>query len=153
MRVRDEVRGALGLSYSPSATFMPFGGFYDFALLQATVDCTPSDVRQVATAVEATAARFATEGATAEELEGARGILRRQLRRAFHQNDFLVNILKRTQEQPGRIEEVVALRDGLVDKLTLEEINIWAAKILPVTNCRTVAIVPKAFVGIFDTAK
>ncbi len=152
LRVRGEVREALGLSYSPSATFMPFGGFDDFALLQATVDCTPADARQVATAVEVTAAKFAAEGATAEELEGARGILRRQLRRAFRQNDFLVNILKRTQEKPGRVEDVIALQDSLVDKLTLAEINTWAAKVLPAANCRTVAIVPKAFVGIFDTA-
>jgi zinc protease len=153
LRVRGEVREGLGLSYGPSASFKPFGGFENFALLQTTVDCTPSDAQRVATAVETTAARLAAGGATAEELEGARGIMRRQLRRAFRENDFLVNILKRVQEHPDRIEDIGALKDGLVDRLTLEEVNAWAAKVLPATNCRTVAIVPKAFVGIFDSTK
>jgi zinc protease len=153
LRVRGTVRDGLGFSYSPSATFKPFGGFEDFALLQATVDCTPGDARQVATAVETTAAKLAAEGATAEEFDGARGIMRRQLRRAFRDNDFLVNALKRAQEKSTKIEDVVALQDGLVDQLTLAEINTWAAKVLPAANCRTAALVPKAFVGLFDNAK
>ncbi|MDZ7931593.1 MAG: hypothetical protein U5N21_16725 [Rhodococcus sp. (in: high G+C Gram-positive bacteria)] len=37
-----------------------------------------------------------------------------------------------------------------MDQLTLEEVNAWAKKILPIKNARTVVIVPKAFVGVFD---
>jgi hypothetical protein len=64
-----------------------------------------------------------------------------------------VNLFKRVQERPGRLEEIQALHDGLVDQVTLEEVNGWAKKLLPASNARTAMIVPKAFVGIFDGAK
>ena len=153
LRVRSETREALGLSYRPATNFKTFGGFEDFALMQATVDCLPSAAEQVARIIEATAAKLAAEGSSTEEFEGARGIMRGQLRRAFHENDFLVNVLKRSQERPGHIEDVVALQNGLVEQLTREEINAWAARVLPASNARTAALVPKAFVGLFDTVK
>jgi len=40
-----------------------------------------------------------------------------------------------------------------MDKITRDEVNKWAAKILPKTNCRTAAIVPKALLGIFESGK
>lgn len=153
LRVRGEVRENLGLSYGPSASFQPFGGFENFALLRATVDCTPRDAERIGQAVADTADRLAREGVSEEEFAGARGILRGQLRRAFHDNEFLVNSLKRVQEKPTRLADLAALKDGLLDQVTREEVNTWAAQILPATNARTVALVPKAFVGLFDTAK
>ncbi len=149
-RIRAEVREARGFSYGPSAEYDPFGGFDDFGLMQATIDCTPADAQQVAQLVQDTAATLAAEGATAEEFEGGRGIIRGQLRRGFKDNNFLVNLFKRTQEKPGRLDEILALHGDLVDQITLEEVNGWAKKIFPVSNARTVMIVPKPFVGIFD---
>lgn len=149
-RIRAEVRDARGFSYGPSAAFDPFGGFDNFGLMQATIDCTPADAQQVAQLVQDTAATLATEGADAEEFEGGRGIVRSQLHRGFKDNGFLVNLFKRAQETPGRVDEILALHGGLVDQLTLEEINTWAAQIFPATNARTVMIVPKPFVGLFD---
>jgi zinc protease len=153
LRVRGEVRENLGLSYGPSATFKPYGGFEDFSMLQATVDCTPADAEKVAKAVEQTAAKLAEEGVSAEEFEGASGIIRGQMKRAFHENEFLVHTLKRVQERPERIQEVIALKTGVLEEITPEDVNAWARKILPASNSRTAALVPKAFVGIFDTAK
>ncbi|AOS44117.1 Peptidase M16 inactive domain protein [Lacunisphaera limnophila] len=149
-RIRSEVRDARGFSYGPSTAFDPYGGFDDFGMMQATIDCTPADAQQVAQLVQDTAATFAATGADAEEFEGGRGIVRSQLRQGFKDNGFLVNLFKRAQERPGRIDEILALHTGLVDQLTLEEVNAWAAKIFPVTNARTIMIVPKPFVGIFD---
>lgn len=149
-RIRSEVRDARGFSYGPSAAFDPFGGFDNFGLMQATVDCTPADAQQVAQLVQDTAATLATEGADAEEFEGGRGIVRSQLRRGFKDNGFLVNLFKRAQETPGRVDEILALHGDLVEQLTLEEVNAWAAKVFPVGNARTIMIVPKPFVGIFD---
>jgi hypothetical protein len=37
-----------------------------------------------------------------------------------------------------------------VDQLTVDEVNAWAAKILPAANLRTGIILPKPFVGVFD---
>lgn len=151
LRVRTRVRDELGLSYSPSASFEAFGGFDDFAMMRSMVDCTPNDAQRVAKIVEETAATLAAGGAGPEEFIGAQGIVRGQLRLAFKDNGFLVNVLKRTQETPGRAADVAALKDDLVAKLTREEVNAWAAKILVATNSRTAALVPKPFVGIFDT--
>ncbi len=152
LRVRTEVRDRLGLSYSPSASFESFGGFEEFALLREVVDCTPNDAQRIAKAVEETADALARDGVDAEEFEGARGIVRGQLRLAFKDNNFLLHVLQRAQERPARPEDLIALHGGLVDQLTREEINGWAAKLLKADNCRSAALVPKPFVGIFDTA-
>lgn len=151
LRVRTQARDLLGLSYSPSASFESFGGFDDFAMMRAMVDCTPNDAQRVAKIVEETAAKLAAEGADPEEFLGAQGIVRGQLRQAFKDNGFLVNVLKRTQETPGRAADVAALKNDLVGQLTREELNAWAAKILGAENSRSAALVPKPFVGIFDT--
>ena len=152
-RVRTEARDHQGYAYSPMASFDPFGGFEDFGLMQATVDCTPADAQVVAQIVQDTAATLAVEGAGAEEFEAGRNIIRNQIKRGFNTNSFLLNLFKRVQEKPGRLEEIQALHDGLVDQVTLEEVNGWAKKLLPAANARTAMIVPKAFVGIFDGAK
>jgi zinc protease len=152
-RMRGEARDRLGYSYAPSAAFDPFGGFDDFGLMQATLDCTPADAQAVAQVVQDTAATLAAGGVVPEEFEAGRNIIRNQLRRGFNTNGFLVNLFKRVQEKPGRLEEIQSLHDGLVDQLTIEEVNEWAKKLLPAANARTAMIVPKAFVGIFDGAK
>ena len=79
--------------------------------------------------------------------------MRSQLRRGFKSNGFLLGLFKRAQETPGRIDEILSLHNGLVDELTLEEVNAWAAKILPAANARTAMIVPKPFVGVFDGSR
>ena len=152
-RIRTEARDLKGYAYSPQAAFDPFGGFEDFGLMQATVDCTPADAQVVAQIVQDTAAALGAGGATAEEFEAGRNIIRNQLRRGFQSNGFLVGMFKRVQEKPGRLEQIQALHDGLVDQVTLEEVNAWAKQLLPASNARTAMIVPKAFVGIFDGAK
>ncbi|MDQ5979764.1 MAG: zinc protease [Verrucomicrobiota bacterium] len=151
-RIREQVRDGHGFSYGPSASFNPFGGFENFGLMEATVDCTPADAQQVAQVVQETAAKLA-DGATAEEFAGGVGIVRSQLRRGFKDNGFLLGLFKRAQEKPGRVDEILALHGDLVDRLTLEEVNAWAAKVLPTANARTAIVVPKPFVGVFDGAK
>lgn len=152
-RIRTEARDLKGFAYSPQAAFDPFGGFEDFGLMQATVDCTPVDAQVVAQIVQDTAAKLAAEGATAEEFEAGRNIIRNQLKQGFKSNGFLVSIFKRVQEKPTRLEQIQALHDGLADQVTLEEVNKWAKQLLPATNARTAMIVPKAFVGIFEGVK
>ena len=59
----------------------------------------------------------------------------------------------RAQERPKEIEEIVALHNGLMDEVTRDEVNKWAKQVLAASNCRTAAIVPKAFVGFFDPGR
>jgi zinc protease len=153
IRLRGQVRDNLGFSYSPSASFRPYDGFGGFGLLEADLDCAPPDAGRVAQIATEVAARVAADGVTAGEFAGSRGILKSQYRRAFLDNGFLVSLLSRAQERPDAIDEAVALHDGLIDGLTLDEINAWAKKVLPADNSRTASLEPKGFVGIFDSAK
>ncbi len=153
IRVRTEVREKLGLAYSPSAEFQPYDGFPAFALLRAQIDCAPNDSTRVAPLVTAIGAELAERGVQNGEFIGARGILRSQLRQAFRENSFLVNLLMRAQERPEETEEIIALRGNLMDTITRDEVSKWAAKVLVATNCRSAAVVPKAFVGLFEAQR
>jgi zinc protease len=153
IRVRGEVREKLGLAYSPSAEFRAYDGFPDFALFRAQIDCAPNDSTRIAPLVAAIGAELAARGVQNGEFIGARGILRGQLKQAFRENAFLANVLMRAQERPEEAEEIVELHAGLIDRISRDEVNAWAAKILVEKNCRTAAVVPKAFVGVFDAGR
>jgi zinc protease len=150
LRVRTELRENLGLAYSPSAEFQPYDGFPTFSMLRAQIDCAPNDTPRVGPLIQKIGDDLAREGVREGEFVGARGILKSQLRRAFRENSFLIDVLMRAQERPKEIEEIIALRKGMMDELTRDEVNKWAKQLLVASNCRTAAIVPKAFVGIFE---
>jgi zinc protease len=153
IRVRAEVREKLGLAYSPSAEFMPYDGFPTFSILRAQIDCAPNDTTRVAPLIVNIGTQLAEKGVSEGEFIGARGILRSQLKQAFRENSFMVNVLMRAQERPEETEEIVMLHDGLMNQITRDEVNKWAAKVLPAKNCRSAAIVPKAFVGMFEAGR
>ncbi len=153
LRVRAELRENLGLAYSPSAEFQPYDGFPTFSMLRAQIDCAPNDTTRVGPLIQKIGADLAREGVREGEFIGARGILKSQLKRAFRENSFLAGVLMRAQERPKEIEEIVALHNGLMDEVTRDEVNKWAKQVLAASNCRTAAIVPKAFVGFFDPGR
>ena len=153
LRVRAEVREKLGLAYSPAANFTAYDGFAGFALMRAQIDASPNDTTRVAPLIETIGATLAQEGVTEGEFVGARGILRSKLRQAFREGGFVATMLMRAQERPEETEEIVSLHGGLADTITREEVNAWAAKILVKTNCRNAAVVPKAFVGMFEATR
>jgi zinc protease len=152
IRVRGEVREKLGLAYSPSADFQAFDGFPNFALLQTHIDCAPGDASRVAPLVQEIGAKLAAEGVREGEFIGARGILKSQLRQAFRDNGFLAGVLMRAQERPEELEEIAALHGSMMDTVTRDEVNTWAAKVLPAANCRSASVVPKAFVGFLQSS-
>ena len=101
--------------------------------------------------VEDIATERSRRGIDEGEFRGARGILSSQIRRAWEDNGYLVRSLLRAQEQPESVEELQALHAGMVDEITLKEVEAWAKKILTRRNTRTSAIVPKQFIGLFET--
>lgn len=153
IRIREEVRENLGLSYSPSVKFDHQDGFGGFGLLQATTDTAPKETDRASRLMGEIADRLAREGVKEGEFAGARGILRSQVQRAFHENGFLLDLLRRAQQKPETVADIDALRGAAFDRLTREEVNAWAARILPAANARTAALVPKPFVGIFQSDK
>lgn len=151
IRLREEIRENLGLAYAPAASFQAFNGFDDLAMLQSTADCAPTEADRVAQVMTEVANRIAAEGVQEGEFIGSRGILTSQLRRAFRDNSFLLSMLVRAQEKPQSLETALELQDGLIATITLDEVNAWAKKVLPARNSRSAAIVPKSYIGIFQT--
>ena len=145
------MRDRLGLAYAPTSTFSPYEGFQGFAMLQAMVDCAPTEAERVAQIIGQVGVKLGAEGISEDELIGARGIIAGQTRQAFNDNGYLLSLLMRAQEQPDTVAEAIALHDGQADTITLAEVNAWAKKVLPDSNTYTAALVPKAFIGIFDS--
>jgi len=153
IRIREQVRDNLGLAYSPQTRFEEFDGFSGFGLLQTTVDCSPADSTRIAELIAAISASAAGAGVTPGEFQGALGVFKSQIGRAFLENSFLLRQFSRAQENPQSIDDLLAASRDLFDTITIEEVNAWAEKILPASNCRAAAIVPKPFIGIFQTGK
>lgn len=151
--VYREIRSRLGLAYSPSVGLQRFSGFQEFALIHAQVDCDPAEASRVAKLLEDIAVHLATGGLTESEFTGARGTLSSQIRSAIDEPGFLINMIRRAQENPESLEGAIKLKQGLIDEITHEEVNAWAKRILTHENSRTAAIVPKPFIGIFQTGQ
>ncbi|MCC5024647.1 MAG: insulinase family protein [Candidatus Synoicihabitans palmerolidicus] len=151
LHVREKVRNELGLAYSPTAIYENYDGFEEFSMVRAMIDCSADETSRIARLVEDIANEISRKGVGEGEFVGARGILSSRIRRAWFENGFLMDQLIRAQERPETVEEIIALKNGLVDEITREEVDAWAKKILTRRNSRTAAIVPKQFVGIFQT--
>ncbi len=151
LHIRSEIRNEMGLAYSPMASYKAYDGFAEFSMLTATVDCASAEATRIARMVEDIATELSRKGINESEFVGARGILSSQIRRAWKDNNYLLQSLIRAQERPDSVAELQALHAGLVDEITLEEVEAWAKKILTRRNTRTASIVPKQFIGIFQT--
>ena len=149
--VRDEIRNDMGLAYSPTANFQQFEGFSEFGMLVASVDCASEESTRIARMVEDIAVDLSRNGIDEGAFKGARGILSSQVRRAWRDNSYLLDTIMRAQERPGTAEQITALHNGLIDGITRREVEAWAKKVLTRRNTRTAAIVPKQFIGIFQT--
>ncbi len=153
IRIRERVRDDLGLAYSPRTQYDEFDGFPGFGLLQTMIDCAPGESTRVAELVTSLSAAAAEEGIQPGEFTGALGVFKGQIRRAFLENGFLLRYLSRAQESPQSVDDLVAASQDLFDTITIEEVNAWAARVLPASNSRSAAIVPKPFIGIFQTGQ
>ncbi len=151
LHVREEIRNHLGMAYSPTASFENYDGFPEFGLLRAVIDCSADETTRIARLVEDIAWQISLKGVDEGEFTGARGILSSRMRRAWDDNGFILQKLMRAQERPESVEELLALKDGLVDEISLAEVNRWAKKVLTRRNSRTAAVVPKQFIGLFQT--
>ena len=150
-QIRQQVRNDLGLAYSPTADFQTFAGFTEFSMLVASIDCASDASTKVARMVEDIAVDLSRQGIDEGEFLGARGILSSQVRRSWRDNAFLLRSIMRAQEQPESAEALVALHAGLIDEITKDEVAAWAKKVLTRRNTFMAAIVPKQFIGIFQT--
>lgn len=151
VRIRNEVRENLGLAYAPRSEYKKFPEYKKFALIQATVDCSPDEAEAIAETIERIATNLAEEGVSQDEFEGAVEPYVGHVRQAVVTNPFLLEaVLMRAQEKPESVDRAIALKAGLDDVIKLEEVERLGKKVLARENTRTVAIVPKPFVGVFQ---
>ena len=103
--------------------------------------------------VEEIGDELASGGINEGEFIGSRGILKSQLQRSFRENGFLVNLLSRAQERPEEREQILGLAEGLIDGVERGDVERWAAALLKRENCRSAAVVPKAFIGVYQLSE
>jgi zinc protease len=151
VRIRNEVREEQGLAYAPRSEYRKFPEYKKYAMIQAMVDCSPDNAESIAKTIERIGTTLAEEGVTQEEFEGAVEPYVGHVRQALVTNSFLLGgVLVTAQEKPESLEKAIALKSGLDDVIRREEVERLGKKILARDNTRTVAIVPKPFVGVFQ---
>ena len=150
-RMWKRLREELGLSYSPTAEFSSYDEYPDFSTIEASLDCSPVDAPAIAEVILGISAKLSRDGVTQEEVDGALSPFRVKVRQALRSNEFLINyLLKRAQERPDLMKEVVALKKGALDQVSAERVNSFAREMFTAENSRAAAIIPKPFIGIFQ---
>jgi zinc protease len=151
-RLTQLLREDLGKTYHPSAKLTPYDEYPDFAFIRATIDCAPTDADEIGRAVLNLSKELSREGISEEELNGVLRPLGNKLNLALTKNDFLIeNLLKRAQENPDTVEAIKAIRDGAIATLGIDEVNAFAQTVFSRRNLRIAVIVPKPFIGIYQT--
>ena len=124
-RLMDEVREKRGLTYG-IATYLVAKDLSEYVVGQ--VSSQNATMGEVVDVVRAEWERIATEGVTAEELEGAQTYLTGAYPLRFDGNGPIARILVSMQME-GLGIDYIATRNDKVRAITLEEINRVAARI------------------------
>lgn len=123
-RLMDEVRENRGLTYGIST------GLNDYLLAARIMGSVQSERTRVMTAVEVTReemARFAEEGVTEMELADAKTYLTGSFPLSLDSNTKIAGALNSFQSA-GLGPEYVTVRNGLIEAVTLEQVNAVAAR-------------------------
>ncbi len=143
-RLREEIREALGASYSPNAGASGSDALEDFGYLIGQSVGKPEDLDLLLETMRKEAAELAENGATEDELDRALKPTLGQLDRSLRDNGYWLNtVMSHSQLDPERLE---LARDRSEDyrSITLEEINALAKKYLAPDNALLVSIQPDA---------
>lgn len=145
--VMEEVREKLGESYSPdvhstmSDTFTGDGAVVAFLLAQG------KSAPVIGKTVKEIAAKLATTGATADQLERARKPLLTMLENQKRNNLWwLKTIVSEAQSNPARLEWARTLSDDY-NSITLDEINALAKKYLTADRATIIRVIPDVAEG------
>ena len=150
-RMWESLREDLGLSYSPTANFSSYDEYSNFSTIEASLDCSPVDAPDIAEAILDISTKIFRYGVSQEEVNGSLRPYKVKMRQALRSNEYLINnLLKRAQERSDLIHELVDLKNGNLNQVSVEKVNSLARKIFMPKNSRSVAIIPKPFIGIFQ---
>ncbi|MEO1313453.1 MAG: pitrilysin family protein [Pseudomonadota bacterium] len=144
-RLIEEVRVKRGLTYgiSTSLSSARYGSLFAGGVASAN-----DTVAEAIELIKAEWERIATEGVTAQELEDAKRYLTGAYPLRFDGNSRIAGILTGMQRS-GQSLDYIERRNGLIEALTLEEVNRVAADLLRPEGLRFVVV--GAPVGLTST--
>jgi len=141
-RLREEIREKLGASYSPNAGASGSDAFENVGYIIGQSIGTPEDLQLLLNTMRDLADKFATEGATADELDRALKPLIGQLEKSSRDNGYwLTTVMSQSQQDPARLD-LARGRDADYRSITLAEINSLAKKYLAAENALLISIKP-----------
>jgi zinc protease len=123
-RLMDEVRDKRGLTYGIS-TYI--ADFRSSALIMGSVQSDKSRITTALDVTKAELARFANEGVTAKELADAKTYLTGSYPLGLDSNVKIARTLNAYQRQ-GLTPDYVEKRNGLIQAVTLQQVNAMAKK-------------------------
>ena len=142
-RLREEIREKLGASYSPNANAGGSDGLEGMGYLMSESIGKPEDLEKLLNTMRDLADKFATSGASADELDRALKPTLGQLEKSLRDNSYwLGTVMSQSQSDPKRLE-LARTRDADYKSITLTEINALAKKYLAAENTLLVTIKPQ----------
>lgn len=151
-RIRKKVREGMGVSYSPSVSYVSFPAYDALRHIRADVDCLKTDADEVLDAVLEIADGLSNGFVSEDELNSAVAPLEEGLRQAWSDNSYLLeNVLYGVHEYPKVVENAVLYRDGLLSTITAEEVAAVAKRFLVSGEALAVALVPADEAQIAET--
>ena len=143
-KLRVEIREKLGASYSPNAGFDGSDALDDFGYVSAMSVGKPEDLGKLTETITTIADKFATEGATADELDRALKPTLASIEKTLRDNTYwLATVMKNCQEKPASLE-LARNRTADYESIKLEEINALAKSFLKKDNAISINIQSKA---------
>lgn len=142
-RLRARARDQLGVSYSPSVSYITFPAYDTLRHIRADVDCLKNDADRLLGVVLEIAAQLREEPIEELELRTAVAPLEEGLKQGWLDNRYLLeNVLHGVQEYPQQVENALSYKDGLLSTITAEEILALAKRYLKSDDALAVAILP-----------
>jgi zinc protease len=141
IRLRDELREALGSTYSVSASYANILPEPGYGTLAIDYGSSPENVTKLANAVVAQVERLREKGPTPEEVAKVREQNRQDLETAARQNPYWLSSLQSTHllgrdpksilERPARLARVTAERVHAAAKKYISDTRYTVATLLP----------------------
>ena len=141
-RIREKVRGELGLTYTISTKFISNPAYPTMSAL--VVDCTtnPNRVTKVMDAVKAVVAEFALEGPTDTEMKNFLRQVSYNLERRLYKPDLWIYFLKDLEYRNKSLEGIVNLANTVMS-FTKGELLAEVQKVVRDENLAVVIAAPK----------
>jgi zinc protease len=141
-RLRLQVREKLGAAYSPGAGAQLSEVYpgYGLFLIQAMAD--PDKVEALVEACLGVAQALADEGVTDEEVTRLREPILKQRRDAKRTNGYWLNVISRSQREPGRLDDARA-GDAFFESFSAADLTPLAKQYLPRERASVLIVNPK----------